>query len=76
MALLNNQIRVRFGYNSEKSLNNSRFLNILEVENKSATLYSSKRARGGSRKAENYFSLPLSPFSFQLIWTLTRPKEE
>jgi hypothetical protein len=48
----------------------------LEVENKSATPYSSKGTREGPRKAEDYISLPLSPFSLQLIWTLTRAKEE
>jgi hypothetical protein len=71
---LHNQIRVRIGYNSEKSLNNSPFLNSLEVENKSATPYSSKRTREDPEKLKTIF--PLSPFSLQLIWTLTRTKEE
>jgi len=45
----------------------------LEVENKSATPYSSKRTREGPEKLKTIFP---SPFSLQLIWTLTRPKEE
>jgi hypothetical protein len=43
----------------------------LEVENRSATPYSSKRTREGSEKLKTIF-----PFSLQLIWTLTRTKEE
>jgi hypothetical protein len=37
-------------------------LNDLEVEKKSATPYSSKRAREGLRKAEDYISFPLLSF--------------
>jgi len=65
MAILHNQIRVRIGYNSEKSLNNPQFLNSLEVENKSATPYSSKRTREDPEKLKITFPIPslLSPFS-------------
>jgi len=52
---------VRIGYNSEKPLNNSPFLNSLEVENKSATPYSSKRTREGSEKLNTIFPLSFLP---------------
>jgi hypothetical protein len=63
-------IRNRIGVNSEKQFNSSQFLNGLEVENKSATPYSLKRTREGPEKLKINF--PFSPFSLQLIWTLTR----
>ena len=53
-------IRNKIRFNSEKQFNNSQFLNGLEVENKSATPYSSKRTREGPEKLKITFSFPLS----------------
>jgi hypothetical protein len=47
--------------NSEKWFNNSQFLNELEVGNKAATSYPSKKAGQGPEKLRLFLSL--SPFS-------------
>jgi hypothetical protein len=66
-------IRNRIGFNSEKRFNNSWFMNGLEVENKSATPYSSKRTREDSERLKTIFPLSFLP-SADL--DLTRTKEE
>jgi hypothetical protein len=75
MTVLHNQIRVRIGYNSEKSLNNSPLLKSLEVENKSATPYSSKRLVKAQTNRRLKLPLPSFSFSFRLLWALTRTKK-
>jgi hypothetical protein len=60
--------------NSEKWFNNSQFLDELEVGNKAAASYPSKKAGQGPEELKyslSFFSFLLLP----LLWTLTRTEE-
>jgi hypothetical protein len=68
------QIRNRIGHNSEKPLNNPLLNKNLEVEKKSATLYSSKRDSQRPRKAETRFLLSFLPFPPSAVLNLNENK--
>jgi hypothetical protein len=69
------ELGIKSGLILKNSLIICGFLSNLEIEKKVGNTLFSKKDSRGSRKAEVQL-FPVSPFSLQLLWTLTRTKEE